>query len=673
MLFSIYFYLLRRRPSVEPTPIPPTHRPSAIPTPMPTSPSPTPVPSPLPTFGPTTSAPTTTAITLKDTYIRAEITLSLALVDLNLVRSGSDLFAKTVLACLAEPASGVVGMNVNGIDVNNIVLRPASNYQRKLQAKKPVAPRRAATRAPTPSFWSMPVDTFTFTFKLTTGSKTTLVPSTFNDNSSQLAITNALSSILVGVSPQNVTYVQSSASGTPGNVEVTYALSYRWSSMQQAGFSSCAGEQSCLTTLVNAIKKSMSSTCGTNPNSCFVPALKSALSTKNRVLNTVTGVVFVSSSDVTSVLPPTSAPTTSAPTPRPTRNMRPSFPTMQPTLMSGDVTFQFDVVFSWGLAGCLSRDQCFKAVNENLATSLKIDPITGWSMFLMTLRNLAQGLNSVWGQTVVAAGTYQLLDCPDNAIIPGGGNQDCVVVSTLAPTATPGEPTPQTTSVPTTLAPQSTLSSGTKSNSLMGQLPMIGGVVGGAVVVLLGLVLFMVYGKKNKGEDIVIEEEADEDEDVYQGEMHEQHQMAMESYEQQRNEDDFRERESGGVDVLFNPAHAQYFARAGDNASVTPPTLPPPGTRRITLQLAPKVQQHYAGDLGSVAGSITPPASPILPAARRITIIAKPPVGGVSSSSLAGSPPNQSSPQLPPIGSMRPIYGRASPTQSKHFSGHEDL
>jgi len=220
----------------------------------------------------------------------------------------------------------------------------------------------------------------------------------------------------------------------------------------------------------------------------------------------------------------------------------------------------------------------------------------------------------------------------------------------------------------------------------MNQLPVIGGVVAAAVVVLLALVLYMVYGKKSKEEEVHIVEERGSgsiysDQEGMGGhdhfdEMHAaQHQQEVEYYEQQRNEDDFRERESGGVDLVFNPAHSPF----------APPGLPQKATRRITLQQPtagkPYANQSEAGSVvgGSIMGGSVYGGSVMqsqaLPAARRITIIAKPPVGGVppppTSSPTVGraSPSGFQQQQLPPPGAMKPIYGRGP---QGHY-GHDDL
>ena len=200
--------------------------------------------------------------------------------------------------------------------------------------------------------------------------------------------------------------------------------------------------------------------------------------------------------------------------------------------------------------------------------------------------------------------------------------------------------------------------------------------MGGAVAVLLGLVMYMVYGRGKGGKEQieVVEEEEEEarggrreeggggeeyddganyynqDESNYSA-MHEEHQRAIDSFEQQKEEDDFRERESGGVDALYNPM-----------VGYNPPPLPA-GPRRITLQRpkAMAIQQHFT-NAPSEQGSVAPSGSPGLPAARRITIIAKPPIGSQQHSApslIPPPPPRSASPsQLPPVASFKPVYGK---------------
>lgn len=638
--------------------------PSALPTTPPTN------VRTAPPMVPTTPAPTPTVLTFERTYFATELALSLDPMyssnpSILMSDSGKKIIQETVIQVLTKPI-GQIGVKPQGIQVENIqILNAFSGAEeissihriRELQSKTGATPS-PSTSYPTSSVYSIPTSTFNLTFTMSSPSlkfRASLFSST--TSKARLDIARTLDSIIpvMSIIARNITYIPGSASdqctGTSCSVTVTYQIAFNYG---QAFTSApkCSNSNLCFAYLKSVIGPAMRISCKT-PGSCFQPSI--AGNTKIAVLSNVNSVSGVTFSGLAEVYSPTPAPTMTAPilatTPSQSPTMQP-IPTTNPT--SGDVkiTVGFTIVFNWGKANCVNRNNCFDILKALLSTSMTTND------FVDELNVLAKRDNIPWGQSVHQASNINFPPCNDKST-----DALCFTVFTPAPTPVSvpvsSEPTRPEDS-PTAIAAVSDA----KRKSFMSQLPLIGGVVGGAIILLILLSLYMVYGRKK---DVVIEEH-----EAYDNPLAAEHQEALDAYEQQRSDDDFRERESGGVDVLFNPAHQQYNVqnyRSSPNQSPSvggfmPPVLPPQAQRRITLT-RPKpasVQMHSnMSDAGSIQS---------LPAARRITIIAKPPLGGSSIAQqgyspglserkgMGGSPlpkSEQFSVSAPPVGSMRPI------------------
>ena len=617
----------------------------------------------------------------------------------------------------------IVGLNAQGVEIRDlqVVVTPSSasvlqeQERRELQQSRTTKTTRKPTLqpspAPTPTFFQMPQSSFNVTFELLpTSGGSALTTSMFGPlTQSAIIVANALDAVIPIPSIRtttnglgsNITFVSaqpvpcSSGTGASCGVSLTYQISFSWGQAVSAGYSQCAaGSSACATYIQTLLTNSMLPSCTPTTQTsggprvllpCFVssllttPGVSGKGTTSGSPLASVGSAIWGVSSPVNNVFPATSAPgsaPTPEPTPRVTNRVR-MVPSPAPTLSAGDtmvVTISFTVMFNWGLARCLNPalfpaplTNCFTMLKQLIATA-----ITN-GMLIHFLRQFATQLNTLgslqpsftWGTNVVGT--------------------DLVTISPLITDMLTTPPTVRPTFLVTGTRPpvaQLATDAVTQSNvSIMRQLPLIGGVVGGCVVILLLLAFYMYKVRQQK--TLVIEEYGRGDDDTHNDPMSIEHQQALDAYQQQRDEDEFRERESGGVDVLYNPALAGRvggspggfggggFGYYGDEGSVVskgsfaPPPLSIPAKRRITLQrpgAGSGVQMHQAHEV------VQPP----LPPARRITIIAKPPLGGETGyPSPGGGSPGASSRKAhsihigaaaaPPVGSMRPINRGDSP------------
>ena len=607
----------------------------------------------------------------------------------------------------------LIGLNSQGVEIRDLkvvatllssVAQEQEQERRELQiktSKTSHSPTLQPSSAPTATFFQIPQSWFNVTFQLLPSSGgMPLTTSMFGPlTQAAIIVANALDAVIPIPSIRttfnglgsNITFVSaqpvpcSSETDTSCGVSLTYQISFSWGQAVAAGYSQCVGGSSaCATYIQTLITNSMLPSCTPAtqtsggprvPLPCFVssllttPGVSGKGTTPGSPLATVGSAILGVFSPVNNVFPTTSAPATAPtpePTPRPTMRLARGVPTPAPTLSVGDtqaVTISFTVMFNWGLARCLNPasfpaplTNCFTMLKKLIATSMTNGMLTHF------LRQFATQLNTMgnlqpsftWGTLVVAT--------------------DLVTISPLITDMLTTQPTVQPTFLITGTRPpvaQLSTDAATQSNvSIMRQLPLIGGVVGGCVFILLLLAFYMYKVRQQK--TLVIEEYEGGDDHTHNDPMSIEHQQALDAYQQQRDEDEFRERESGGVDVLYNPALAGRspggfgggggFGYYGDEGSVVskgsfaPPPLSIPAKRRITLQrpgAGSGVQMHQAQEV------VQP-----LPPARRITIIAKPPLGGETGypspgSSSPGAASRKASIHIgaaaPPIGSMRPI------------------
>lgn len=586
---------------------------------------------------------------------------------------------------------------------------------RALQTKtaRSPAPSRKASSPPTPTVLDVPVSSFTFTFTLTGGPS--LLPSLFStaNSNAALVVSEAIDTItpVQAIVPANITLVASLVTGTcQSSTACTLTLTYQVNLFYTTVANGMATSPSAAYTLIQGyFKYAFSSTCATKAGptaaaeTCFLQALVSGITGPLKRVSAVS-LVTTSFSPLTNTLPSalTNAPTPTAlaiPTAEPTPTSQPSFfqarptqfPTMTNTLTEQTMPISFVVHYNWGLAGCQpvppncvgsncivsGASACYTLLTQLIASSIAngqlVQQIAKFAKMakppVLSLQSVTNAGNLNFPAcTLVGASTTLNTDL---------GPALCNQLYTFMPTAMP---TPTPTIQPSTIRPtiQVGLASLAQRQGLTSStLPMIGGVVGAAVLVLIGLAIYMRH-RSNKNL-----EEGEEMEEIHGYEDGQEH------FDNGREPDDFRVRESGGVDVLFNPAHQQYYNGGGgdgggggdDGASVVsgmyPPSLPPLINRRITLtrpaqQLAQQLaQQQHAG----------PPQNPqTAPAARRITIIAKPPMMGAQSNmpapSMGGSPRMGTTSiriqdEKPPSpGTMRPIgrFGGVTVSQAERES-----
>lgn len=618
---------------------------------------------------------------------------------------GAGVLSQAIMSILQFPV-GKVGISAQGVrvvvDTNQRRLAATATKTegdvaptptaRLLQQRKKAISRPPTTPPPTPSFLSLPVSSFSFSFTLTGGPS--LLPSMFSSSGSSAALTVASAIDFVipvpALQSANITLtgtpVGSCTSGSSScSVTLTYQVLFYYTTVNNGMSPTSAAAY---TLLKGYLTQAFAPGCAaSNPTSaaqtCFVPVLTGPNGARSGPLKRVVSATLDTTSfpgSVTDTLPsappsnqdPTVEPT---PTPQPTNfQPRPTiFPTSTNTLTEQAMIISYVVHYNWGLAGC-QPDPRFCVGSGCTTTGAKAcySFLTQLIATAITNGQLVKQINILAGKqrppmqallSVTSAADLTFPACVVKGASSGMqtdlGTALCDDKYTLSPTAAP---TPLPTNMPSTIRPTVALglASLTQQQGLTtSTLPLIGGVVGAAVLVLIGLAVYMRYrSTQDNSKDI---------EEVEEYDPHGQEEYSSHN----NNESDFRERESGGVDVLFNPAH-QYY-NGGDGGSIAgsgmyPPSLPSAINRRITLTRP--AQQHSLARPAQQHSSFSPQPQ-ALPAARRITIIAKPPLGSMARGGQDGSPGGDAP---PPPGVLRPIgrFGGVTASPAERMSYHDN-